>query len=66
MTTATMNRSAASFVRPAQVAKRASTFSLAAFFDVVSQSLAMARAIPDNGNVRARDIAKVRAMAEAM
>ena len=66
MTTATMTRSAGFPVRSAQVAKRASTFSLAAFFDVVAQSLAMAHAIPDAGRIGAKDVAKVRAIAKAM
>lgn len=66
MTTAIMTRSAGYSVRSAQVAKRSSTFSLTAFFDIVGQSLAMARAIPDNGRVSAKDIGKARAMAEAL
>lgn len=66
MTTATANRSASFPVRSAQPASRASTFSLAAFFDMVSQSLAMAHAIPSSGRVNAKDVAKVRAIAEAM
>jgi len=66
MTTATMTRSAGYSVRSAQVAKRASTFSLTAFFDIVGQSLEMARAIPDNGRLSAKDVAKVRAMTQAL
>lgn len=66
MTTAIMTRSAGYSVRSAQVAKRASAFSLAAFFDMVGQSLAMARAIPDNGRVSARDVVKVRAMTDVL
>ncbi len=66
MTTAIMNRSAGYSVRSAQAAKRPSTFSFTAFFDIVGQSLAMARAIPDNGRVSAKDIVKARAMAEAL
>lgn len=66
MTTAIMTRSAGYSVRSAQVTKRESTFSLTAFFDIVGQSLAMARAIPDNGRVSAKDIVKARAMAEAL
>lgn len=66
MTTVTTNRSAGSPVHSAQVTKRASTFSLAAFFDVVTQSLVMAHAIPSAGRINARDVAKMRAIAEAM
>nr|WP_314624403.1 hypothetical protein [uncultured Noviherbaspirillum sp.] len=66
MTTATANRSAGFSVRSAQAAGRASNFSLSAFFDMVSQSLAMAHAIPSTGRVGAKDVAKVRAIAEAM
>jgi hypothetical protein len=67
MITATMTRSADFPVRSAQdVTKRTSTFSLAAFFDVVAQSLAMAQAIPRTGRIGAKDVAKVRAIAEAM
>ena len=66
MTTATMTRSAGFPARSTQVAKRASTFSLVAFFDVVTQSLAMAHAIPSAGRIDAKDVAKVRAIAEAM
>ena len=66
MTTAIMNRSAGYSVRSAQVAKRVSAFSLTAFFDIVGQSMAMARAIPDNGRVSAKDIVKAHAMAEAL
>ena len=66
MTTATMTRSAGFTVRSAQVAKRASSFSLAAFFDVVGQSLAMAHAIPSAGRISAKDMARVRAIAAAM
>lgn len=66
MTTATANRSAGYSVRSAQAAERKSTFSLAAFFDVLSQSLAMAHAMPSAGRVRAKDVAKVRAIAAEM
>jgi hypothetical protein len=67
MITATMTRSANFPVHSAQdVTKRASTFSIAAFFDVVAQSLAMAQAIPSAGRIGAKDVAKVRAIAEAM
>ena len=66
MTTANMTRSAGIPVRSAQAARRASTFSLAAFFDVVSQSLAMANSIPSTGRIGAADLAKVRAIAKAM
>jgi hypothetical protein len=66
MTTATMTRSAGFSVRSAQATKRASTFSLAAFFKVVSQSLAMAHSIPSMGRIGAKDVAKVRAIAETM
>ena len=66
MTTATMTRSAGFPARSTQVAKRASTFSLFTFFDVVAQSLAMAHAIPSAGHIDAKDVAKVRAIAEAM
>ena len=66
MTTATMTRSAGFPVRSAQATKRASTFSLAAFFNVVSQSLTMAHTIPSVGRIGAKEVAKVRAIAEAM
>jgi hypothetical protein len=66
MTTATMTRSAGFPVRSAQATKGASTFSVAAFFDVVSQSLAMAHSIPSMGRIGAKDVAKVRAIAETM
>ena len=66
MTTATMTRSAGFTVRSAQVAKRTSGFSVNAFFDIVAQSLAMAHAIPSAGRIDAKDVAKVRAIAEAM
>ena len=66
MTTATMTRSAGVPVRSAQAAKRASTFSVIAFFEVVAQSLAMAHAIPSAGRISAKHIAKVRAIADAM
>ena len=66
MTTATMTRSAGFPVRSVQATKRASTFSLAAFFNVVSQSLAMAHTIPSVGRIGTKEVAKVRAIAEAM
>jgi hypothetical protein len=66
MTTATMTRSAGFPVRSAQAAKRTSTFSIAAFFEVAARSLAMAHAIPSAGRISAKDVAKVRAIADAM
>ena len=66
MTTATLSRSAGAPVRSVPVARRASTFSFTNFIDAVGQSLAMARAIPDNGRISAKDIVKVRAMAETI
>ena len=66
MTTATATRSAGFSVRSAQATKRASTFSLDAFFSVVSQSLAMAHAVPNAGRISEKQLAKVRAIAAAM
>jgi hypothetical protein len=66
MTTATMTRSAGFPVRSAQAVQRASTFSLAVCFEVIARSMAMAHAIPSAGRIGATDVAKVRAIAEAM
>ena len=66
MTSAIMTRSVGSPIRSAQVAKRAPTFSLAGFFDVLAQSLAVAQAVPSTGRISAKDLAKVRAIAKAM
>jgi len=68
MTTATIAHSGAAAVKaPARkTAKARSAFSLRDFFDVFSQSLMMARALPDTGRVSAKDVEKLRSMAESL
>ena len=68
MTTATLARSgAATVTAPARkIAKKESAFSMRDLFDVLSQSLMMARSLPDTGRVSAKDVDKVRAMAESL
>ena len=65
MTTATLTRSAGIFAASNQV-KRVPAISLSDLFDVFTTSLAMARAIPDSGRVSAKDMAKVRLIAESL
>jgi hypothetical protein len=65
MTTATLTRSAGIFASLNQD-KRVSAFSVSDLFDVFTSSLAMARAVPDSGRVSAKDMAKVRLIAEAL
>jgi hypothetical protein len=68
MTTATMNFSHAGTVATASrnVAKNQSRLSLAELFNVVSSTLAMARAVPKTGHVSAKQVAQMRALASAI
>ena len=65
MTTATLTRSAGIFVSSNQV-KRVPAFSVSDLFDVFTSALAMTRAVPDSSRVSAKDMAKVRLIAEAL
>jgi hypothetical protein len=68
MTTATMNQSQAAFVNTASrnVARKQPSLSLAELFDVVQQTLMMARSVPQSGRVSARQVEKMRALAAAL
>lgn len=67
MTTATANYSAKSNnASHRNTPQRASRFSLAGWLAVMSSALDMAAVIPDNGRVSARQLAKVRAIAESI
>jgi hypothetical protein len=65
MTTATFTRSTGIAASSTQV-KRVPVFSLRDLFDVFTSSLAMARALPESGRINAKDLAKVRMIAEAL
>jgi hypothetical protein len=65
MTTATFTRSIGIVASSTQV-KRVPIFSLRDLFDVFTSSLAMARALPDSGRIHAKDVAKVRMIAEVL
>jgi hypothetical protein len=65
MTTATFTRSAGIAATTTRV-KQLPAFSLRDLFDVFTSSLAMARALPDSGRINAKDLAKVRLIAEAL
>lgn len=65
MTTATMNFSQAGTVNNAS-RNVARSQSLAALFSVVSSTLAMARAVPQTGRVRAKQVEQMRALATAI
>lgn len=49
-----------------KLAQRPARFSLGSWFAVMSNALDMANAIPDNGRVSAKQLAKVRAIAESI
>ncbi|MET0963922.1 MAG: hypothetical protein ABWY05_14080 [Noviherbaspirillum sp.] len=68
MTTATMSKSQAAFSNTAtrNVARSKPGLSMGELFDVVQKTLAMARAVPHTGRVSTRQMAKLRAMAEAL
>jgi hypothetical protein len=68
MTTATANYSA-NFVNTAPVrkaAQRAPRLSLAGWLAVMSSALDMAAVVPNSGRVSAKQLAKVRAIAESI
>jgi hypothetical protein len=65
MTTATFTRSAGIAASSTQ-AKPVPAFSLRDLFDVFTRSFAMVRALPDSGPINAKDLAKVRLIAEAL
>ncbi len=65
MTIATLTHSAGIFTSSNGV-KRVPAFSVSDLLDVFTSSLAMARVVPDSGRVSAKDMAKVRSIAEAL
>jgi uncharacterized glyoxalase superfamily metalloenzyme YdcJ len=65
MTTATFTSSAGIPVSSTQ-AKQVPAFSLRDLFDVFTSSLAMVRALPDSGRINAKDLEKVRLIADTL
>ena len=49
-----------------KLAQPSARFSLGGWFAVMSSALDMANAIPDNGRISAKQLAKVRAIAESI
>lgn len=68
MTTSTLlyPRAAAGVAALPNTTERSPLYSLSFWFDVFAKSLAMARVVPDNGPITAKQMEKVRAISETI